>query len=151
MINREATRKDAKIIEKMMTALHKESRYKRFPIKKEKLFAFINNMISSDTSLVMLATEEKGIIGIFIANISSMYFSDCTVASDYYFYVSPKHRKNGVGTKLLDSYINWAKEKKVNDIALSTSTGISDEAIKKLAGKYEMVKVGLSYRMVNHV
>ncbi len=151
MTNREATRKDAKIIEKMMTALHKESRYKRFPIKKEKLFAFINNMISSDTSLVMLATEEKGIIGIFIANISSMYFSDSTVASDYYFYVSPKHRKNGVGTELLDSYIEWAKGKKVNDIALSTSTGISDEAITKLAGKYEMVKVGLSYRMVNHV
>jgi len=152
---RDARDYDLELLYKLLTLLQKESRYSVFPINEGKLRAFISSIISKESSMVKLATvasKDKKIgriVGVFIANISTMYFSDCTQSSDFIFYVSPGARKNGIGDKLMSEYFSWAKANNVNDISLSTSTGISTPVIEKIAEKYDMIKVGSIFKAIN--
>lgn len=150
-MNEIASLEDATEITNLISLLRDESRYKAFPLNRLKLLGFVKTLIEDENSLVLINRDKDEIIGLFIANIDEMYFSDSTVASDFIFYVSPGSRNKGIGASMIDSYISWAKEMKADDISLSTSTGLSSKAIEKIAEKYGMESTGLLYGMVNHV
>lgn len=141
---RQATKKDLLPILGMLCSMHGETRYSVFPLNKEKLSCFVENMI--DNALVLICDE-----GVFIGMVSEMYFSDCLMASDVILYVKPEHRGKGIGGELAMEYIDWAVNNGAKDIGLSTSTGLSSKAIERIASRYEMEKTGMSFKVKSNV
>ncbi len=144
-----AKNEDIDQVTNLIYKLHGESRYSEFPFDINKTRNFVRHVI--DAGLVAINLNNNEITGAIIVIITDMYFSRAKTSSDLFFYVEPDSRNKGIGTNLIKYYIAWAKIRKIDDISLSSSTGIAESAMKKVAKKYNMQKVGVNYKVINHV
>ncbi|MGL5456727.1 MAG: GNAT family N-acetyltransferase [Citrobacter telavivensis] len=88
--------------------------------------------MQSPDDIVLLAVEDGQIIGyLWAASHCLAPWSPVRVASDYLFYVMPKHRGSRAAVRLVRAYIEWAKEIDCAEARLSVASGIHHDRTEK--------------------
>lgn len=136
---RNATVDDIPVLMSMGRALHAESpRYSYLSYSDEKVERLIRSMVE-DTLVaeapggVVVAVKDGIVVGMIGGFVTSPFFSDDKIASDYTFYVKPEHRGTGrVALRLIQAFEQWAIAQGVRDIVPGTSTLIDAEGTAAL-------------------
>jgi len=125
---REAKLKDLKSIQKLALLLF-EKEYKEWDKTLDLKWAFgekgtkyFKKRIENENSYVLVATENNNMVGCRIGTISKP--EEFRIQSKYaeaeLMFVLPEFRSKGIGTKMLNQFIGWCKEKGVKRIKLIT-------------------------------
>ena len=99
----------------------------------------------------MLAyTDEGEPVGMLAGSISPYFFSDGKLASDFVWFVSPEHRGSRVALKLLQKFVDWARENGATELYMGVTTNISSDRTGKVLEKRGFEHVGGNYRVRLH-
>lgn len=150
---RNATVDDIPVLIAMGRALHDESpRYSHLSYSEEKVERLIRSMIE-DTLVAdapggaVVAIKDGIVVGMIGGFVTSPFFSDDKIASDYTFYVKPEHRGTGrVALRLIQAFEQWAITQGVRDIVPGTSTMIDADGTAALYRHLGYEKHGFIFR-----
>ena len=100
--------------------------------------------IKKTNSLVLVAVDNKKIIGYFVGNIKKVpsYRKIKKIAEADNIYISKKYRRKGIGNKFLKEFFKWEKAKGVKraQVRISTkNTKSIDHAKKAGFNDYDVV------------
>ena len=100
----------------------------------EKVINLFMGIIANDLQCCFVAVNAGETVGFFMGYIDTYYFGNTLTSYDLLIYVDEKHRGSSTGVKLLQYYINWARERGVtdNNIRLGDSAEIDSEAVGRL-------------------
>lgn len=140
---------DIPVVIAMGRALHAESpRYSRLSFSDDKVTALVRSMVSgtlvTEPAGGAFVAEKNGqIVGMFGGFITTLFFSDDKIASDYTFYIAPEHRRRGrAALALLFAFEAWAIGQGAVDIVTGVSTMIDVEGTASFYQKLGYVHHG---------
>ncbi len=111
---------------------------------KQMLFHAILQQIKNGPIRIWVVDVGESVVGIFIGQIDTLYFSRDKYATDLLFYVLPEHRGNG--PLLVKRFLKWVgQHSKVVDITLQQSSGIEVARTDRLYKKLGFKNVGGCY------
>jgi len=142
-----ATLADMPKILDLCLIMHKESIYCNIPVNISKLNSFLKSHILSQNSLFILLKKNNEIIGFFVGNIVTYFFSDSKIAMDIILFIKPNYRNHHGAQKLLSDFIDWCHDKDVREISLSSTTGIEKSKVKQIYSKFGFNKIGFMYKI----
>jgi len=143
---RKATRQDIKSLLKLAQKMHNEGVYREIEINQSKLKEYFISKILAYDSLVLVLIKNDIIVGLFVAEIVSYFFSDENMALDNLFYIDKSYRKSFGAGKLLNDYFNWANQYAIKEICLSNTNGVETDKVEKMYVKLGFKKVGVMYK-----
>lgn len=145
---REMAEEDIPLMIELGASMHLESEYAPFEYSRVKCQALGNEIISND-AFCGFVSESNGVInGMFIGASWGHYFSDAVLSSDLLLYVDKESRGGLTGLRLIKRYIQWAKDRKVDDIRLGETAGIDREAVNRLYTKLGFTNCGTIYKLI---
>lgn len=124
------------------------SRLKRVTFSKNKMRdLLVGNERNSQFFCNLAFDDDDKIIGGFCASIMAYIFSHDAIAHDHFFYVEPSSRSISVATALVNSYIEWAKERKVKEVLLQNFAGGKMEGFALFAERLGFRAIGTIHTM----
>lgn len=136
-----------KMIDHIETALS-VTQFKDIFFARDRMRSLLEGNVKNSLFYAALATTDDGeIIGGICGMIVKFIFSHEVMAVDQFFYVVPSSRRLKVATGLVESYVAWARERKVKRIQLSNSMGVEIERFAMLAEKLGFEHVGTIHQM----
>jgi len=126
----------------LSTSSMKDIRFSR-----TKMSDLLHGNLRNLTFFVNVAVKDGQVVGGFCASLSAYIFSHEVMAVDNIFYIHPDHRDTQLATELVESYIEWAKNRKVRQIRLMNVTGLRPETFEKFAQKFGFRYVGSVHLM----
>jgi len=142
-----ATNDDLPELLDLCLLMYTESSYNGISICQEKINFFLKRRLCHRKSFCNVLKREQKIIGFFIAEIQEFFFSNEEISVDQLFFIKPEFRKSIGASKLLLSYINWAKNNDVSEIMLSSTTGVELDKVEKMYRKIGFKKSGVVYKL----
>ncbi len=139
-------------IEKLIDAVEREhlaniDPERRKGFSREKVTNLLMGNLRNSLFFLTVAVKDGEIVGGLCASIYSFIFSYEAEANDHLFFIQKEHRSMEVATGLVDSYIAWAKERKVKRVELRNVTGQNVEAFSKIEQKRGFQLVGTFHAM----
>jgi len=130
-------------------AMHAESSFASIPFSDERGRALLRDYLRGGTRSWFVVCVDGVICGFFAGYVSPYFFSDERVAHEILWFVTPEHRKSGVGLMLLDAFETWAKSMGVSEIRIGYSTDVDSPAFERLMLKRGYSRMGGNYRLEN--
>ena len=120
--------------------------YRQFPFSVERVADVLIALIDDENGIVSVYEGEDGkVIGVIIGMIDQLWFSTAKYAVDMALVVNRKNRFERIGYKLLKHFINYVKEKGVNNIATSLNGEQDNKKYEKL-----LTRLGYQYHGKNY-
>lgn len=120
---RPATHDDVPRLIDLGAMLHQTSTYAATSFIPEKAASFLHALI--DGAGVIFVAEVGGeVVGGFAGAVTEQWFSDDLLAYDYSFFLDPSTRSGITATRLLITFIEWARIKGAKRIQIGITTGI---------------------------
>tara|TARA_R110000823_G_scaffold25325_4_gene74599 strand:- start:3272 stop:3736 length:465 start_codon:yes stop_codon:yes gene_type:complete len=105
-----------------------------------------------DTARVVVAEDDEGLIGMMTSMMGGYAFSYEKKAVSDLLFVLPEKRGAIAAKKLVQDFIQWAKDNDAPAAFIGVSTGTDNERTGKFFEKMGFHHMGLSYKMeLNHV
>ncbi len=120
--------------------MHKESRFSKFEINKEKAISTIDSLIGN--SFIYYDGE-----CLFIGRKFQPWYSDEIHASDFIMYTKKSGRGKGLAKKAIIEFIEWAKNNGATSISIARSSGINEESFKNLSESLGLKRIGEIYNV----
>ena len=98
----------------------------------EKMYKTLNEHLSNVDFFCKLIIADEEIVGGLCAYVATPIFSSDRFAYDQLLYVLPKFKDNTAVIRLIQSYTEWAKSRKVKQCYLRTSTLYKETGFTKL-------------------
>ena len=145
---RRATTDDAVIIAAIGGyAMEESSRYRKFNYSPVKAMDNIVDKVESDSCLVLAIEDAGQIVGMFIGQEYTLFYSDTKCATDDIFYIMPSWRGGKIAKDVLKEYEKWCREREVEYAHLGVTIGIDDDSILGLYEKLGYERIGTFLRM----
>jgi GNAT superfamily N-acetyltransferase len=128
--------------------MHALTRFKNQPYIAERVNKAFSDIISQgEGKYVFFVAEnaEKQLVGALIGVLEQQIFSDLLTASVMHFDVLPEARMGGWGVRLLKAFEQWAKNRKVFEIAMGVNSGDHAESIGAFLKKMGYASVGENF------
>lgn len=129
---RDAVRDDVQTIVEIARTMHAESKFAAYDFDPDKLADLVLELIETPRGLVFVAEVDSQVVGGFVGGVSTHFFGNDLVSSDYGTFVVPEHRNTGVGAELILAYVERAKALGVDEISIANSTGYKPEKVAAL-------------------
>jgi L-amino acid N-acyltransferase YncA len=94
-----------------------------------------------------IVEEDGEIIGAMAGSVIEFMFSREAYAQDHITYIRPGKSSLKAATRLVKSYILWAKERRVRQIRWSQSSGYKIESFAKFAQRLGFTQIGTHFNM----
>lgn len=146
---REATPDDIEGILMLGEAMFKESQFSMYDFDKNKVTDQLHSLIDEEDSLLLIATQENELLAGFAAKYSEHWFGKCMVSYDILFFIAPKSRGSIVAKRMITKYIEWAKNKQVDEILIGNSTGGNTESTDRFFQLMGFQRIGGNFRLSN--
>lgn len=121
---RPATHDDVPRLIELGAKLHQTSSYAGMTFMPEKAAVFLHALIDG-VGVIFVAEVEGVVVGGFAGAVTEQWFSNDLLAYDYSFFIDPKTRSGITATKLLLTFIEWARIKGAKTIQIGITTGIN--------------------------
>jgi len=127
--------------------LNETENYKGIPYDTEKIRSLLINNDRNNRFFCNLAVDGDEIIGGLCAIVQEYTFSRAAFSADLLFYIPSDRRGLKIATELVESYVEWSKQRGVVECRLANSTGVKPEAYAKLCEKFGFSYLGPIYQM----
>lgn len=141
---RQATIGDAESVFKLILEIRHETDYANFLFSPEKAFTSVADWIDKQNSIMFLAIENSEIAGVIAGALFTPWLSNEQCATEEIFFVTKKYRGKGIADALLQSFLNWTKDK-CNHVLAGVTTGCG------AAADYLYVKHGMKCMGGNYI
>jgi len=142
---RQATFEDIDTIAEIGEKMFSESRWGIFDYDKDKVKRWLHYRMAHEQGINFVAEKAGQLIGFFIGGWFYSYFGEFKRSTDELLYVMPEHRGGTTGKKLIDAYVERAKELNVDDICIGNSTGVKINSTAKLYEYCGFSQSGFNY------
>ena len=134
---------------KLGMAMQQEGDYNVVPFDIAKAAqSTLDYVINNDNGFGVLAyTDDGEPVGMLAGSITPYFFSKGSVASDFVWYVMPKHRGSRAAIKMLKMFVDWAREKGAMELYMGVTTNIAPERTGELLKRRGFETVGGNYRV----
>jgi len=143
---REATIDDIPRLLELAVIMHLESRYKRFDFSEKKVSTLLEQLISNENGIVLVAGTGH-IVGGILAIVAEHFFGHDKSSGDFALFVDPEHRNFRTVAQLIKAYINKARELGAVDIGVGNTSGYKIDEVGRLYETMGFTKVGGNYRI----
>lgn len=107
---RPATVEDIPRLIELGGLMHAESeRFSRHPYAPDRIDALLRRLIGSPRGLVLVATDETDMFGVFVGVAAEHWACEALVASDLALFVRQDKRGSTAAPRLLCGYVAWCK------------------------------------------
>jgi GNAT superfamily N-acetyltransferase len=107
--------------------LHEESWFRNFDFDPDMARQFFDACLFDPMFFAIVAEQEGVIAGFFVAAATRHIFGRDLYACDMLFYLAPEHRSGMTAARMIRAYEAWCRIKKVKEIHIGVSSGISTE------------------------
>ena len=143
---RQATKADIDPMIELAREMWTESRYKeKGNLDTEKLTELANILIDHKSGIIFVYEVAENIVGMFLGLVEEQFFNRTLKAVDLALYVCPEHRSATIGAKLIQQYVQQAKELGAIDIVIANSTDINQRQVCQLYEAVGFKQVGGVY------
>jgi GNAT superfamily N-acetyltransferase len=112
---------------------HDMTRFRQFDYNPNKVNKALTDIITlGQNKYVFLVAEDssKKLVGVLLGVLEQHIFSEQLTASVMHYDVLPEARMGGYGIRLLKAFEQWAKNRKVAEIAFGFNSGIPETVAK---------------------
>lgn len=141
---RPATHADTARIIELGGLLHSTSSYANSEFDPAKAAGFIDSLIDG-LGVVFVAEINGEVVGGIAGGVTEQWFSSDLLAFDYSFFIDPKTRSGITATRLLLTFIEWARIKGAKNIQIGITTGILVESTSEFYRAHGFVDAGLFF------
>jgi GNAT superfamily N-acetyltransferase len=144
---RYATHEDFPVLNNLLSAMHKESRFHIYPLSQPKLSGCLDRFICNSNSQCILVAEhsQAGVVGVLAGYVIDYFFSDARMAQDQFFYVSPKYRGSPAAVKLLAAFRQWAVNRNASELCINMSVDIDRHRFEKFMTHLKFKSAGSNF------
>tara|TARA_R100001510_G_C7647668_1_gene205014 strand:+ start:11 stop:469 length:459 start_codon:yes stop_codon:yes gene_type:complete len=89
-------------------------------VNSTKVNQLVTDLINIEGGFVKIVIHEGEIVGCLIAMASELPVNDFIVSQELMFWLDPNHRNGKTSLKLIDSYVEWAKNLGCSFVRLSS-------------------------------
>jgi len=89
-------------------------------VNSTKVNQLVTDLINIEGGFVKIVIHEDEIVGCLIAMASELPVNDFIVSQELMFWLDPNHRNGKTSLKLIDSYVEWAKNLGCSFVRLSS-------------------------------
>lgn len=139
---REAVADDFGCVALLMRHCHEEAAFKMPQLNLEKSFHRFTECIEHGCAFV--AEVSGTIVGCFLGQRGTLWFSDEPYAMEVFTYVFALRRNTGAGTKLYKAFRDWAKTKGLK-VVLANSCGTNTDRFETLFTRMGLTKIGSQF------
>lgn len=137
---RRYSRDDIPYLVEKLREYHPRSGLGQLKFSEQKIKDLLVGNLNNIMFFCNLYEDEGEILGCICATISSPFQSHEAVAADHIFYCAT--RSTEASTALVESYLEWAKERRVKLVYIRQSSGIKPELFSKFVQKFGFSYVG---------
>lgn len=129
--------------------MYSESRFSRYPFDLAGSQEFLRSILSDSMGSCFFVAESSSgqLNGIFIGQISTLFFSSAVVAYDKLLYVSPEARGSSAALRLLMAFRRWAEDRGAAEISVNMTVAIDIERFQRFMGHLGFQFCGGNYWM----
>lgn len=139
---REATVFDIPFIADLSEAMHRESRYAKYPFRRDKIEALVNGLIHDPNGIVLITTH-----GMLYGIVDEFWFGDGRFANEFVLFVDADHRKTGEAVVLVREYIAAAKLRGAQEVMIEASTLVDTESTDRFFSRIGFTFCGGNFFM----
>lgn len=133
MIIRKATEKDLDAYHELLDDFHKASPIHNIALHDSiKTRAFLESSLKNEDIILLLGELDNKIVGVTACMLYPLYFSQCVVGQELWWWLTPKARGSGVARALFDGIQKWAKEKGANALFMIALEDDRSKGMEKL-------------------
>lgn len=125
----------------LMKMMHSTTWLKAFPFSYPRVDMTLQSVVPMGLSFVA-ETVHARIVGIFIGLMSPMFFSGALQSSDLIHFVHPDFRHEGVAKRLIEQYVQKAKEMNIGNIMMGQISAYRMSAMERFVRQQGFTKVG---------
>jgi len=111
----------------LAAVMYRESvNYRRLEFSPERVREMVVMVMQNGFAVV--AVKDGRIIGLMAGSLVQPAFSRDLMACDFLLYVLPQHRGGTAAIRLVDAYVQWARQGGVKMITVGVTAGIDNDA-----------------------
>ena len=122
--------------------MHEESSFASFDWDNDKVINFADKAVAKDNFCFFVAEVDGNYAGMVIGSVQEFFFGKDLELVDFIWYVRPGYRNSSVGAQLIDSFIEFGKEKKCKGIYVRIGTNVQPTKTAKLLSKLGFISTG---------
>lgn len=145
MIARKADLDDVPRLLEMARQMHAETRYAKLSYSEAKVRDTLVWLILAPNGILVMTDN-----GFLAGTVEDYWFGDDRHAQEFLLYVLPEKRGNGDAIKLVEAYVQRAKELGAKDIHIEDTTTVHPERNDKFFTRMNFQRVGGNFLMEVH-
>lgn len=111
----------------LAAVMYRESvNYRRLEFSPERVREMVVMVMQNGFAVV--AVKDGRIIGLMAGSLVQPAFSRDLMACDFLLYILPQHRGGTAAIRLVDAYVQWARQGGVKMITVGVTAGIDNDA-----------------------
>ena len=124
-----------------------ESEYfKNSKFNARKVALTLTHCVLEDNNCCFVAKDNNKIIGLVAGYIGSAFYTDDRYLREYGVWVNPEYRERHLGLLLVQHWLNWGKDKNIDEIWFTWMSGIEIEKAQNMLNKFGFYEEGLIYK-----
>lgn len=132
---------------RLALTMQQESDYAAVPFDVEQTaLSVLGMVVRNPNGFGVVAYDDGKPIGMICGGLAPYVFSKGSLASDYAWYVLPKHRGSSVAVRMLKMFREWAKERGATELYMGISTNVNADRTGQLLKRMGFDHVGGNYR-----
>jgi RimJ/RimL family protein N-acetyltransferase len=139
---RQATIEDLPMMEEKAKEFYASSKFLG-SFNMEKFITLWSRLIESGNGVIFSLTDGEGIQGAIGGVLYPEIYSDEIVATEFFWFVTPKHR--GRGMDLYNKFEEWARNHKADQIRLAHLCDLMPDNLKWLYGEMGFTPIEINY------
>lgn len=123
--------------------------YKGIHVDRDRIEFTLTQNVTNDGTIAcfVLVDDHDKVVGGIMAYCVTLLFSWQKVANDIFLFIEPIWRTENHAKGLVETYIEWAKARKVAIIGASQTSGYRSEALERFIKSFGFVEVGKQFHL----
>lgn len=144
---RRYTEADIQVMINHIQGHHLKSQFKDLHFDRNKMLDLLTGNIKNSLFFCNIVDLDGVVSGGFCATLARFIFNHDVFAEDHFFYMDEKHRGATEAVALLESYVEWAKNRRAKRVRLMNVSGIKPELFAKFAERHGFKLIGSVHMM----
>jgi len=137
---------DLDTLTEMGKIMHAEGVFSHSNYDLDKVSAMLTNYYADGDKLSLVAVNEDGIVGWFLASLTEHYFGTTKLAVEQCMYIHPLHRGSSAASRFMKKFEHWARYMEAEVMLFMPCNNGVDDRWGKFAEKYGYTQTGYIFQ-----